>query len=135
MMRYFFDLKNSVPLTNDELYMLGHYLVDGSGEVPESMLAGVNFFWNEAMGKEVNGCFSIFHPDNIYLTMSFKGDLLRMAAVAAHELKHRSDFKANPIAYIICEMPFLRYFTIEPRALALQERVNRKLGVEEGRWL
>ncbi len=132
-MKYFYKLNESEPFTDKEYSDLRGHLITGG--VPETMFTKVEFLWNRQMGKEVNGCFSIWHRDKIFLTMSFRGDLMRLAAVAAHELKHRSDFILKPMVYIICCVPIVRLITIEPRALRLQEQVNMKLEIDEGWWL
>ena len=132
-MKYFYDLKNSEILTEAEHHDLRINMTKGGVSIP--MFFDVDFYWNKMMGKEVNGCFSIFYPHKVFVTLSFRGDLIRLASVAAHELKHRADFLVNPMLYIICCAPLLRLITIEPRALRIQESVNRKLEIEEGWWL
>lgn len=124
-----FDLSKTEPLLEDEADTLKGYLL--KADVPYSLISDVEFRWCEAFGKEVNGCFSMFHPNTVYLTKAFRGVLDRLAATAAHELDHRRRFLRSPLLYIVTAVPVVRRFTIERTATIVENRVNDSLNIDE----
>lgn len=99
--------------------------------IEASWFAGVKFYWNCDMELEVNGAYTIFEPDSVFLTKSFRGCLDRVTAVAAHELCHRNDYMQFKLLYFIMMIPILRIPLLEKKAEAVQLLVDEKLGIDE----
>ena len=125
----FYNFSGAADLTADELAKLTGFLQEA--KIPEYLFDGVKFKWCPAFGLDVNGAFSILHSGVVYLTPSFKADIRRLAATAAHELDHRRIFLINPILYLVISLPFIREFIIEASAEKVEASVNDALGVDE----
>ena len=125
----YLDIFNSTNLTPDESDRLKAWMMKG-GVTPDKY-EGVDFYWCEALGKEINGLFTGIMSNRVFLTPCFKSQLERLAATAAHELVHRRDFKKNPIMYFFRKLPFLRAIVLEKEAEEVEKEVNEKLGIDE----
>ena len=83
---------------------------------------------NKALTWRKNvACFSILHPDTVYVCHDQR-NMLFLAPHVAHELKHREQFKRMGwLVYAILAFPLWRMFTIEPEAYAEEDRVGMEL--------
>lgn len=138
-----FSLKNTTPLTDDELNwlhkMLAEYSVTMQGLWLQSLpWTKFNFRWCPKMNGDngVIGCFSPLHPGTIFLQQCENADIAikdpsgrvtwieQIFPVIIHELCHAKQWKASKIAYIICALPGLRTFTLERDANLAGEDAN-----------
>ena len=130
-----FSLKDSKPLTDDELNWLHKMLAQYSASVQGLWLQSLpwtkfKFRWCPAMSGDngVIGCFSPLHPDTIFLQPFEHADIAikdpsgrviwveEIFPTIIHELCHAKQWKASKIAYVICALPILREFTLEKGA-------------------
>ena len=132
-----FSLKNSQPLTTDELNWLHSMLGEYSMTMPGLWLQTLpwtkfKFKWCPAMTPEngVMGCFSPIHPDTIFLQPFANADveikdpsgrsswIEQLFPTIVHELCHARQWQLVKVFYIICSLPGLREFTLEKYANA-----------------
>ena len=127
-----FSLKDSKPLTDEELAWLRKMLTQYSMTMPGLWLQALpwtrfQFRWCPAMNGDngVIGCFSPLHPDTIFLQPFENADIAikdpsgrvtwieEIFPTIIHELCHAKQWKLSKIAYVICALPGLRTFTLE----------------------
>jgi len=130
-----FSLKNTTPLTDEELNWLHKMLAEYSASMQGLWLQALpwtrfNFRWCPAMNGDngVIGCFSPLHPDTIFLQPFENADIAikdpsgrvtwieEIFPTIIHELCHAKQWKLSKIAYVICALPGLRTFTLEKDA-------------------
>jgi hypothetical protein len=81
----------------------------------------------DMLADGVLGRFRWWRPDEIALA----GDasmLEELASTCAHELKHREQYKRNPVKYWLLSVPGLREITLEREAKRVELAVDEALG-------
>lgn len=140
MMFTIFSLKDSKPLTDEELAWLRKMLTQYSMTMPGLWLQALpwtrfQFRWCPAMNSDngVIGCFSPLHPGTIFLQPFENADIAikdpsgrvtwieEIFPTIIHELCHAKQWKLSKIAYVICALPGLRTFTLEADAERAQK--------------
>jgi len=135
-----FSLKNTTPLTDEELNWLHKMLAEYSASVQGLWLKSLpwtkfKFRWCPAMNGDngVIGCFSPLHPDTIFLQPFENADIAikdpsgrvtwieEIFPTIIHELAHARQWQKSKIAYVICSLPGLRELTLENGANRAQK--------------
>ncbi len=140
MMFTIFSLKDSKPLTDEELAWLRKMLTQYSMTMPGLWLQALpwtrfQFRWCPAMNGDngVIGCFSPLHPGTIFLQPFENADVAikdpsgrvtwieEIFPTIIHELAHARQWQKSKIAYVICSLPGLRELTLENGANRAQK--------------
>ena len=130
-----FSLMKSKPLSEEEMEwlhkMLAQYSMTLSGLWLQSLpWTRFEFRWCPAMNMDngIMGCFSLFHPNTIYLQPYENADFViknpsgrvhwieEIFQTIVHELRHAHQWKLSKLEYIVCGVPGLRQITLEADA-------------------
>jgi len=98
----------------------------------------VELWWDDSLNSTngILGYFKIQTPARIYLQMyngSIQNDAVhkfwaeKMFSTVGHEMQHMKDYREHPLLYIASATPFLRRFTIEPRAKKVELDIEEQL--------
>ena len=98
----------------------------------------VELWWDDSLDTRngILGYFKIQKPSRIYLQMyngSIQNDAVykfwakKMFSTVAHEMQHMLDYRTHPLMYVAGSAPFLRRYTIEPRAKKIELEVERQI--------
>ena len=115
---FLFSKKNTSALSNDERLELTRGLAKAGVKCD-----GVSFYRSKDLSwRGDTACFSVLFRNSVFL--AHDAPLFRLVPKAAHELKHREQFRRmGCIVYLILAFPPWRRWTIEPEAYAEEDRV------------